>query len=1255
MKTNKHVWEIFVLFLSFISMSLSAQVTISSTNYSTLKAGFDAINAGTHTGNIVITLSSSTTETATATLNASGSGSASYTSVLIYPTASGVTIGGTIAGALISFNGADNVTVDGRVNQSGNMDLIIQNLSTSSSASTFTFNNDACNNTLTYINIKGSPATINNNPSNSSRGVIYWGDTAPSTGSDNNTVSYCNIGPAGSNLPGHGVFSYGASTGGRENSGNTIDHCNIFDYFYDYTAGSSQNTYDAGVYLAYYGNTGWTISNNSFYQTASRNKSNNNQYNNISAIYIASGDGYNISGNYIGGQSSQCGGSAMTYTGNAFQFIPIKVRSGMLGTTNIWQVNNNTIKNISFSSGSTYQCTNDATPRFSAFHFGQGKISCSGNTVGSTTENNSIFLQQTNGTFTLYYIWEPVAYSNYNVILEKCNRNTIAGVTTDATYYDTQGFHFEYYTANAFDSICYNLVGSTSLAQSIQISLNTASVTRNNFVGFQISSLSVGSRIITNNVVANVVRGTGTTDGMTLLAISTPDAIVKNNAVYNIESNNTGNIYGISISGTNASVEKNFVARLGSPTSSSNNIIGIYNGASGGSVDLYDNVVVLGKDRSGNSYATRPFYGIYNIYGDNVCFNTVYIGGSCTSNNSYAYYESSNSATRVIKNNIFANARTNTSGSAKHYAAYFTGTSGLTVDNNDYYVSGTGGVLGYLSSDRTTLATLQSATLQDAASLNTNPSFINANGLYASDFKPTTNLNGTTLAAVTTDYANASRAVTPTVGAWEYGINKWIGSTSSNFGTASNWSRNYVPVDGENIEFDVSPSNHCILDINRTLGSITNTQGTYELRTNGKRLSIAGSLIFSNNAKINASTAGSEIELCGNLLQTLPFESFNSNSIQTLWVNNSAGVTLQTDLVIGTQLVFLNGIISCLFNNLELADNATVTGSGNGKYIDGNCIKTGNDAFVFPTGNNGKFCPIAISAPSNVGDKFTARFYRSNPNVSYNTSLRDASLDVVSINGYWILNRTTGTSNVAVTLYWDNTFGVSVLTDLRVARWNGSLWTSEGNASYTGNTTAGTITSNTVSSFSPFTFGSIGAGNSLPVELISFSAHRSGNDAIVDWTTASEINNDYFVVEKSIDAENWINAAIVDGAGNSSQLNNYSITDKINNLEVIYYRLLQVDFDGTKQYSDIIKLQKVNENKMTVFPNPANSQLNLAGLNETETYQVRFYNVLGALCGEYTLTGFEIKTIDISMLKNGMYNIEINSETFHFTTLLIKK
>ena len=142
----------------------SSVITVTSTlgtspaYYSTLKEAFDAINAGTHQGAITVKINSSTTETATAVLNASSSPS-NYASVNIYPTVSGLSVSGNLAAPLISLNGADNVTIDGRVNATGSTkDLVITNTSTSSATGTSTirFINDASANTVKYCTIKGS-------------------------------------------------------------------------------------------------------------------------------------------------------------------------------------------------------------------------------------------------------------------------------------------------------------------------------------------------------------------------------------------------------------------------------------------------------------------------------------------------------------------------------------------------------------------------------------------------------------------------------------------------------------------------------------------------------------------------------------------------------------------------------------------------------------------------------------------------------------------------------------------------------------------------------------------------------------------------------------------------------------------------------------------------------------------------------------------------------------------------------------------
>jgi hypothetical protein len=113
----------------------------------------------------------------------------------------------------------------------------------------------------------------------------------------------------------------------------------------------------------------------------------------------------------------------------------------------------------------------------------------------------------------------------------------------------------------------------------------------------------------------------------------------------------------------------------------------------------------------------------------------------------------------------------------------------------------------------------------------------------------------------------------------------------------------------------------------------------------------------------------------------------------------------------------------------------------------------------------------------------------------------------------------------------------------------------------------------------------------LPVELISFDAMlKNSNEVVLNWSTATEINNSYFVVERSKDVLNWEEVATVNGAGNSNQLKNYSTTDVLNEVGTFYYRLTQFDYDGKSETFDYRtvtcnSIQAAVE--VNIFPNPA--------------------------------------------------------------------
>ncbi len=158
--------------------------TMTPTGYATLKAAFDAINAGTHTGSINVKVCGDTTETATASLDASGVGSTSYTDVTVRPVGGARTIqgslSGTSAGAIVKLNGADNVTIDGRQGGTGTArDLTIKNNSNATGAaavwlSSLAAGAGATNNVIRNLNLA---CGVSNNNALTTVGIIMSGTT----------------------------------------------------------------------------------------------------------------------------------------------------------------------------------------------------------------------------------------------------------------------------------------------------------------------------------------------------------------------------------------------------------------------------------------------------------------------------------------------------------------------------------------------------------------------------------------------------------------------------------------------------------------------------------------------------------------------------------------------------------------------------------------------------------------------------------------------------------------------------------------------------------------------------------------------------------------------------------------------------------------------------------------------------------------------------------------------------------------------
>lgn len=285
---------------------------------------------------------------------------------------------------------------------------------------------------------------------------------------------------------------------------------------------------------------------------------------------------------------------------------------------------------------------------------------------------------------------------------------------------------------------------------------------------------------------------------------------------------------------------------------------------------------------------------------------------------------------------------------------------------------------------------------------------------------------------------------------------------------------------------------------------------------------------------------------------------------------------------------------------------------------------------------------VAIS----VQEYFTAQYIYTNPQVPYGSTIAPTLMYLSSCE-YWILDRApVSTTSTAVTLVWDaNSCPVWTVADLRVARYDGvTTWQDEGSASTTGTTASGTITSNLVTTFSPFTLAAI-TTDPLPVVLTTFEAWYDNGSSQLEWITSSEINNDYFTVERAnVDGE-YIPIGRVDGHGTTSQANHYNFTDTDPHEGINYYRLRQVDFNGAFEYSPV-RIVLTEETSMLdiLSTSTVSGQIDVSVVApEGVTVQTQITDVSGRVVySEGTVIHHQPTHFVTSQLTSGIYFIEVS-------------
>lgn len=430
-----------------------------------------------------------------------------------------------------------------------------------------------------------------------------------------------------------------------------------------------------------------------------------------------------------------------------------------------------------------------------------------------------------------------------------------------------------------------------------------------------------------------------------------------------------------------------------------------------------------------------------------------------------------------------------------------------------------------------------------------------------------------------------------------------------------------------------------------SIENLTITSGTFNFNVTGTPgHSIKGNISVSNSATLNFSPAsagttninGSSAQYIANN-GTLSFGSYS-----TINISNSNGLTLNSDVTFNN-LTMTSGNIF-VGNNKTLKVNGTYTNSSpsatNMIVLDdgtnsGTFSKrfSGTGSFTFPVGDSrgtAEYSPVDITFNSGTFSSAYLSVQLSNTKNASNASTIDY------LNRYWTLTPTGISSpNYNVTLNYVDADISGTETNLYFGKLDGVTWTGLGIVDYANNKMSATE----LTAFSTFTGGEQGF---MPVELSSFTANINERNVNLNWTTATEINNSGFEIQRSDvkgeTSDGWTKVTFVNGNGTKNTPTNYSFEDKKLNTGKYNYRLKQIDYNGNFEYFNLKSEVEIGTPKKFEisqnYPNPFNPSTKIdVDLPFDSKVMLKVYDI----------SGREIKTLINETKQAGYYTVEFNN------------
>jgi len=433
-----------------------------------------------------------------------------------------------------------------------------------------------------------------------------------------------------------------------------------------------------------------------------------------------------------------------------------------------------------------------------------------------------------------------------------------------------------------------------------------------------------------------------------------------------------------------------------------------------------------------------------------------------------------------------------------------------------------------------------------------------------------------------------------------------------------------------------------------------------------------------NNGLINSDSLATLTLNGSHNLQEIRGNSYDSTRIGNI-LQNDSGIQINTHVRIIARDSFVNGFVRLNNSNWRLEQYAHYAGTDtSGKFFQTNGLgylykdHIGSTNFVFPIGTlpqTGSYTPFTLKNDSIV-DNFGIRV-ADGQYASYDSNGAGigSPLTLDRLQKTWVLNEDVpGGSKVSIAMQWS-------------ALQEGSGFTRDSSVLDIYNTSTSSFSfeyNTTVSGSNPYVLSVANINNvsfaktplslmnlsvALPVELYTFNVVRVNNDGYLTWETLSEKDNDYFGVERSVNGYTFTNIGKVKGQGHSVSALDYSYTDKdIMALDVntVYYRLRQVNYDGTYTYSLIHALRMDNNHSdaVSVYPNPTAGTLHLnITTAENKKIEISVSDAIGHVLYSHTsdiVSGSNEMLMNISPYPSGLYLVKVTSAAEQYVYRIIK-